>query len=105
MPKSKAPDSKKESPNNSEDLTSISNSEFERIGRSMVNIAQTGYINRRRLYWLSFVKGIFSGVGGVIGATIVIALLLWVLSWMSEVPLIGDFAERVQDTIQNSTNR
>ena len=52
---------------------------------------------------MSFIKGVLAGFGGVLGATILVALLLWILSLFSSVPFIGKIAENVTDTIQTQT--
>ncbi len=41
------------------------------------------YANRWRIYKINFVRGIFFGFGSVLGATIVVSLLIWVLSLLN----------------------
>jgi hypothetical protein len=41
-----------------------------------------------------------AGFGGVIGATLVVALVIWLLSIFGNLPLIGDFFDSTKDTIQ-----
>jgi hypothetical protein len=60
-----------------------------------------GYVSKKRLYIENFVRGIFFSVGSVLGATIVIGLLLWVLSLFSNVPFIGEIVRNAQQTINN----
>lgn len=60
------------------------------------------YINKRRLYWHNFVRGTFFGAGSLIGATVLIALILWILSLFDTVPLIGPFIDNTRDTIQSN---
>ena len=62
------------------------------------------YAHRMRIYFVNFIRGISFSVGGILGATVVIALLLWVLSLFSGVPVIGDFFHQTQQTIQNRTS-
>lgn len=60
-----------------------------------------GYVSKKRLYIENFIRGIFFSVGSILGATIVIALLLWILSLLDSVPFIGDIFESAEKTIQN----
>lgn len=36
--------------------------------------------NRRQVYWMNFVRGIFFGFGSLLGGTIVVAIVFWVLA-------------------------
>lgn len=60
------------------------------------------YINHHKLYFHNFIRGIFFGAGGVIGATVLIGLVVWILSLFDQVPLIGPFIEHTKDTIQQN---
>lgn len=72
----------------------------EQLGKMMVNIYESGYLDRNTMYKMSFVKGLLGGLGGVIGATIIVALLLWILTFFENVPLIGRLTENTKQTIQ-----
>lgn len=65
----------------------------------LANIYESGYIDKNQMYKTSFVKGVVTGLGGVVGATIVVALLLWVLSLLNYTPL-RPLTERIQETVQ-----
>lgn len=57
---------------------------------------------RWRIYKLNLVRGIFFGFGSVIGGTVVIALLLWILSELGSLaPFLGDFIQQILDSINN----
>lgn len=56
--------------------------------------------SRVEIYKMNFVRGIFFGLGSVLGGTVVIALLAWILHFFVQLPLIGDPARDVQQTIQ-----
>ena len=57
--------------------------------------------SRAQVYKMNFIRGIFMGVGTVIGGTVVIALIAWVLSFFVELPGVGNSIEQVQQTIQS----
>jgi len=59
----------------------------------------SGYVNKKKLYIENFVRGIFFSLGSVLGATVVVALLLWVLSVFNTAPIIGHFIQSIQDAI------
>lgn len=73
--------------------------EYEVVGKLVVDLYDAVNPAKATLYRVAFLKGVLSGVGGVIGATVVIALLLWLLSLFDNVPLIGGFVDAIQDTI------
>lgn len=76
--------------------------EYAELGKAVSTIFESGAINKKELYKSSFLRGLVSGVGGVIGATVVIAVLLWLLSLFTHVPLIGRFVDRIENTINTT---
>lgn len=71
-------------------------SETERLER------QIGKLIRSQSYTRTFVKGILSGLGNAIGATLVVAVVFWFLNQLPLVPLIGAwFADIVKSAQQN----
>jgi hypothetical protein len=63
---------------------------------------QDYYSHRYRLYIMNFLRGLFFGFGSVVGATIIVALLLWVLSLFNELPFVGDLVRNVQHSIESA---
>ena len=59
-----------------------------------------GYIDKKRLYLENFIRGLFFSLGSIIGATVLIVLLLWVLSLFDDLPLVGNFVRTIQDSIK-----
>ena len=65
------------------------------------NIYLSGYIDHNQTYKMSFIKGVAAGFGGVIGATVVVALVIWILSLVSDLPVIQHFnVDRLKETIE-----
>jgi hypothetical protein len=58
--------------------------------------------NRHQVYVMNFVRGIFFGLGSVLGATVLVAILAWVLSFFIYLPGIGHSIQQVQHSIQNA---
>lgn len=77
--------------------------EYEQLGKVVASIFESGYLDKKQAYKTSFIKGVIGGLGGVIGATLLVALLLWFLSIFSSVPLLGRFVDKIDHTINNST--
>jgi hypothetical protein len=57
--------------------------------------------SRAEVYKMNFIRGIFFGLGSVLGGTILIALLAWALSFFVDIPGIGNSIQQVQQSIQN----
>lgn len=57
--------------------------------------------NRVQVYKMNFVRGIFFGLGSVLGGTVLVALLAWVLSFFIHIPGIGMPIEKAQQSIQS----
>jgi hypothetical protein len=74
--------------------------DYENLGKMLTNIYETGYIDRNQSYKSSFIKGILGGLGGVIGATIVVGVFIWILSLFQSVPL----ANRVYNNVKSTVN-
>lgn len=58
------------------------------------------YVDKKSFYLQGFLRGVLTGAGGVLGATVVIALLVWMLSLFDTVPLIGPLFENTRNTIE-----
>jgi presenilin-like A22 family membrane protease len=69
--------------------------------RSSVNVMMSS----RHLAWRGFLNGVFTGLGGVVGATVGVAILLFVLQKVGgHVPLAGPYLEHLGQTIQQGKN-
>ena len=60
------------------------------------------YYRRRKVYWLSFIRGIFFGFGSLLGGTVIVALTVWLLSQFIDLPGgVGEFVKNVINSMQN----
>lgn len=60
--------------------------------------------NRRQVYLMNFFRGIFFGVGSVIGGTLVIAIVVWILKLLVDIPGgAGDVIQFIVDTVRQQT--
>lgn len=62
------------------------------------------YLHRREVYKMNFFRGIFFGLGSVLGGTLVVALIVWLLSLFVNFPLVGDYLQGAQQTIESPRN-
>lgn len=57
--------------------------------------------SRRQIFGINFVRGIFFGFGTVLGGTVLVALLVWLLSrFASWFPFIGNFINQLINAIR-----
>jgi hypothetical protein len=54
------------------------------------------------IYWVNFTRGIFFGLGSVLGGTVLIALLVWALGWFVTIPVIGEYIKHIVLAIQHA---
>lgn len=60
------------------------------------------YRSRKQVYWMNFMRGIFFGLGSVLGGTVLIALAIWILSLLVHTPGgIGHFVQQIMNTLQS----
>ena len=55
-----------------------------------------------RMMGMALLKGLMVGFGSVIGATVLVALFIYILGQISFVPVVGDFIEKVIQEVQVS---
>jgi hypothetical protein len=59
--------------------------------------------SRVEVYKMNFFRGIFFGLGSVLGGTIVVGIIIWILSLLVDWPGVGNFFQQLQDTLNRST--
>ena len=58
--------------------------------------------NRKKFLFYNFIAGVARGVGWALGTTLVVGLVLWILSQLINVPLLGDWIGNIVDYIQDT---
>jgi hypothetical protein len=58
--------------------------------------------SRANVYWMNFSRGIFFGFGTILGGTVVVALLVWLLGQFVGFPVIGEYIKQIVEAIQNT---
>lgn len=75
---------------------------YEKLGRMLVNIYESGHLSKRRALKFSFIKGIAQGAGSAIGAGIAIAALLFLFSIFSNTPIVGPLLNSIRSFIESN---
>ena len=57
--------------------------------------------SRAQVYKMNFIRGIFFGLGSVLGGTIILAIAAWALSFFVDIPGIGHSFQQIQQTLQS----
>jgi hypothetical protein len=70
------------------------------VGKALEVLFASDYLNKKKLYWHNFLRGVVFGAGSLLGATIVVAILVWVLSLFDTIPLIGPLIDNTTETIK-----
>lgn len=61
--------------------------------------------NRYAVYKFNFVRGIFFGFGSVLGATVLVALVVWLLNTTGQlIPGVAGFVDSVVDVMQQTVS-
>jgi len=58
------------------------------------------YNSTKKILFISFLKGLASGLGWIIGATILVSLLTYILSQIEFIPILGDLVSQLIEEIE-----
>ncbi len=77
--------------------------DYEKLGRAIEAALINDYINllgnTRKQMVSGFLRGVATGFGTVVGATLVVALVIWILGLLGGLPFIGDYLKGAGDAI------
>lgn len=59
--------------------------------------------SRVQVYKLNFFRGVFFGFGSVLGGTVVVALIVWLLTFLGNyIPALGDFFDGISQLLEKN---
>ena len=59
------------------------------------------YNSTKKILFISFLKGLASGLGWIIGATILVSLLTYILSQIEFIPILGEIVSQLIEEIES----
>jgi hypothetical protein len=74
--------------------------DYERLGKELAALLEVGAPSRKRMLISAFWRGVAQGFGAIIGGTIVVAVLLWLLGLFQQIPLLGPAVETIVNTVK-----
>ena len=80
---------KSELHNITRELNTLNNHRFVRLYNSVP-----------KMLWFQFLRGVFFGLGSVVGATIVVSVLISFLSQVEFIPIVGEWAKELMVEIK-----
>ena len=78
--------------------------EIKKLNEAIKNLNNSNifkiYNSTKRILFISFLKGLASGLGWIIGATILVSLLTYILSQIEFIPILGDIVSQLIKEIE-----
>ena len=80
------------------------NNETKKLSEAIKNLNNNNifkiYNSTKKILFISFLKGLASGLGWIIGATILVSLLTYTLSQIEFIPILGDIVSQLIEEIE-----
>ena len=80
------------------------NNETKKLSEAIKNLNNNNifkiYNSTKKILFISFLKGLASGLGWIIGATILVSLLTYILSQIEFIPILGDIVSQLIEEIE-----
>ncbi|HPW47851.1 MAG TPA: DUF5665 domain-containing protein [Candidatus Saccharibacteria bacterium] len=74
--------------------------DYEKLGRLINQVANSGQGTTKKLLWTSFAKGLAYGFGIFLAGTVVVGLIVWLLGLFDSTPLVGPLVQSLIDYLQ-----
>ncbi|HBB03271.1 MAG: hypothetical protein US89_C0006G0080 [Candidatus Peregrinibacteria bacterium GW2011_GWF2_38_29] len=72
------------------------------VGNLVYTQANSSHNKPMKAAVISLVKGLAFGFGSILGATVIVALFIFILSQIQLVPVVGDFVKSLLEYMQNA---
>jgi uncharacterized membrane protein YhiD involved in acid resistance len=59
----------------------------------------------KRILWVNFKAGIAKGFGITIGASVVVGLIVWILTMLVDLPLVGEYFESAEQYVNDYVDK
>ena len=53
----------------------------------------------KRVFWVNFRAGVAKGLGVTVGMTVILGILIWVLTMLVDLPLVGEYFKDAQSYV------
>ena len=53
----------------------------------------------KRVFWVNFRAGVAKGLGVTVGMTVILGILVWVLTMLVDLPLVGEYFKEAQSYV------
>ena len=53
----------------------------------------------KRVFWVNFRAGVAKGLGVTVGMTVILGILIWVLTMLVDLPLVGEYFQDAQSYV------
>ena len=81
------------------------NNSFEKLDKSIKDFSKHYFFKIHNSFWkillVSLFRGLASGLGWVLGATILVALLTYTLSQIEFIPILGEWVSQLINEIES----
>jgi hypothetical protein len=80
----------------------LSDAQRIEFAKQIEMLYEAAHADFKKVFTLSLLKGIATGLGVFLGGTIVVGVLLWILSLGSHVPFVGRISQSAEKSIQQT---
>ncbi|MCA9349335.1 hypothetical protein KC878_04330, partial [Candidatus Saccharibacteria bacterium] len=69
--------------------------------QTLQKIIESGLVSYKSIFKVNFLRGLSFGFGSVLGATVLVALVAWILSWFNNMWILGGLIDAIRNSLAN----